>query len=153
MIERAGHRLDAADFAVLRGVLQGMALRDAAIRYWSAELSLPDAKRRYEALRVALLAAARRAGHFGDARALALDMAALPAARTVSGTPRPTFEDFVARVDPEGLLGDVAPHARRRGREHIHKAARRLGRMRHRVLQHIAREGAVTVHPRRATLP
>jgi site-specific recombinase XerD len=107
MIERAGHRLDATDFAVLRAVLQGMALRDAAIRYWSAELSLPDAKRRYEALRVALLAAARRAGHFGDARALALDMAALPAARTVAGPPRPTFEDFVARVDPDGFYSEA----------------------------------------------
>jgi site-specific recombinase XerD len=107
MIERASHRVSAEDFAVLRAVLQGMALRDAASRYWSAELSLPETKRRYEALRVAMLAAARRAGHFGDARALALDMAALPGARAGAGPPRPSFEDFVARIDPEGYYSEA----------------------------------------------
>jgi site-specific recombinase XerD len=107
MIERANPRVSAEDFAVLRAVLQGMALRDAAARYWSAELSLPETKRRYESLRVALLAAARRAGHFGDARALALDMAALPGARPAAGPPRPSFEDFVARIDPDGYYSEA----------------------------------------------
>jgi site-specific recombinase XerD len=107
MIERPHHRLDAADFAVLRAVLQGMSLRDAAVRYWPLELSLPEAKRRYDALRVALLAAARRAGHFGDARALALDMAALPASNAAAGPPRPSFEDFVARIDPDGYYSET----------------------------------------------
>jgi site-specific recombinase XerD len=107
MIERANPRVSAEDFAVLRAVLQGMALRDAAARYWSAELSLPETKRRYEALRVAMLAAARRAGHFGDARALALDMAALPGARAGAGPPRQSFEDFVAGIDPDGYYSEA----------------------------------------------
>jgi site-specific recombinase XerD len=107
MIERANPRVSAEDFAVLRAVLQGMPLRDAAARYWSPELSLPDAKRRFESLRVALLAAARRAGHFGDARALALDMAALPTAKSPSGPPRPSFEDFVAQIDPDGFYSQA----------------------------------------------
>jgi site-specific recombinase XerD len=107
VIERASHRLNAEDFAVLRAVLQGMPLRDAASRYWSPELTLPDAKRRFETLRVSLLAAARRAGHFGDARALALDMAALPTATATAGPPRPSFEDFVAQVDPEGVYSQA----------------------------------------------
>ena len=107
MIERTAPRVSADDFAVLRAVLQGMSLRDAAARYWPPELSLPEAKRRYEGLRVALLAAARRAGHFGDARALSLDMAALPAARAIAGPPRPSFEDFVARIDPDGFYSEA----------------------------------------------
>ena len=107
MIERANPRVSAEDFAVLRAVLQGMALRDAASRYWSPDLSLPDAKRRFETLRVALLAAARRAGHFGDARALALDMAALPTAKSPAGPSRPSFEDFVAQVDPDGFYSQA----------------------------------------------
>jgi site-specific recombinase XerD len=107
VIERAAPRVSADDFAVLRAVLQGMSLRDAAVRYWPPELSLPDAKRRYEGLRVALLAAARRAGHFGDARALSLDMAALPSARTIAGPPRPSFEDFIARIDPGGYYSEA----------------------------------------------
>lgn len=107
MIERANPRVSAEDFAVLRAVLQGMALRDAASRYWSPELTLPEAKRRFETLRVSLLAAARRAGHFGDARALALDMAALPTAQSPTGPPRPSFEDFVAQVDPDGFYSQA----------------------------------------------
>ena len=107
MIERANPRVSAEDFAVLRAVLQGMALRDAASRYWSPELTLPEAKRRFETLRVSLLAAARRAGHFGDARALALDMAALPTAKSPTGPPRPSFEDFVAQVDPDGFYSQA----------------------------------------------
>ena len=107
MIERANPRVSAEDFAVLRAVLQGMALRDAAFRYWSPELTLPEAKRRFETLRVSLLAAARRAGHFGDARALALDMAALPTAKSPTGPPRPSFEDFVAQVDPDGFYSQA----------------------------------------------
>ena len=107
MIERANPRVSAEDFAVLRAVLQGMALRDAAFRYWSPELTLPEAKRRFETLRVSLLAAARRAGHFGDARALALDMAALPTAKSPTGPPRPSFEDFVAQIDPDGFYSQA----------------------------------------------
>jgi site-specific recombinase XerD len=107
MIERASPRVSAEDFAVLRAVLQGMPLRDAASRYWSPELSLPDAKRRFESLRVALLAAARRAGHFGDARALTLDMAALPSVKSPAGAPRPNFDDFVAQVDPNGFYSQA----------------------------------------------
>ncbi|MCZ8321089.1 MAG: tyrosine-type recombinase/integrase [Novosphingobium sp.] len=107
MIERANPRVSAEDFAVLRAVLQGMLLRDAAARYWSPELTLPEAKRRFETLRVSLLAAARRAGHFGDARALALDMAALPTAKSPTGPPRPSFEEFVARVDPDGFYSQA----------------------------------------------
>jgi site-specific recombinase XerD len=107
MIERAAPRVSADDFAVLRAVLQGMSLRDAAAHYWPSGLSVPEAKRRYEGLRVALLAAARRAGHFGDARALSLDMAALPAARAVAGPQRPSFEDFVARIDPDGYYSEA----------------------------------------------
>ena len=107
MIERANPRVSAEDFAVLRAVLQGMALRDAASRYWSHELTLPEVKRRFETLRVSLLAAARRAGHFGDARALALDMAALPTAQSPTGPPRPSFEDFVAQVDPDGFYSQA----------------------------------------------
>ena len=68
---------------------------------------MPEAKRRFETLRVSLLAAARRAGHFGDARALALDMAALPTAKSPTGRPRPSFEDFVAQVDPDGFYSQA----------------------------------------------
>ena len=92
---------------MLHAVLQGMSLREAAARYWPLELPLLDAKRRYEGLRVALLAAARCAGHFGEARALSLDMAGLPAARAIAGPPRPSFEDFVACIDPKGYYSEV----------------------------------------------
>jgi site-specific recombinase XerD len=107
VIERANPRVSAEDFAVLRAVLQGMPLRDAAARYWLPELTLPEAKRRFETLRVSLLAAARRAGHFGDARALALDMAALPTATSPTGSTRPSFDDFVAQVDPDGFYSQA----------------------------------------------
>lgn len=98
----AQRRIDVNQFAFLRSVVLGLPLRDAADRYLGEGMDLRLVKRELRWLRTELLAAARRAGAWGDARALALDMAQLPTGQAAPATPQPSLEDFRAEVDPSG---------------------------------------------------
>lgn len=85
------------EFAFLRAVLQGLSVHDAAARYLEEKLTLPDAKLKLQGLRVAVLAAARRAGAYGNARALAIDIEKLPPSPESKAPP--TLEEFQQKID------------------------------------------------------
>lgn len=102
MTERR-RRLTAEEFAFVRAVLQGMTLRDAADRYLEPGLDLRLAAGRLRSLRDELLATARRAHAYGNARVLMLDMASLPVAPVGSATKveRPSLVCHVNKKKPQ----------------------------------------------------
>ena len=96
-------RIEGTQFAFLRAAILGVPLREAADRYLGDWVDQRVAERELRWLRTELLAAARRAGAFGDVHALKLDIAQLPG-RAKEGAVRgaPSLEAFRAEVDPGG---------------------------------------------------
>ena len=71
-------RIASHQFTFLRAVVLGMPVRAAADRFLDPKMDLRKVQSELRWLRTELLAAARRAHAYGDARALQLDIARLP---------------------------------------------------------------------------
>lgn len=151
MKDRALRRLTAEQFAFARAVLQGMSLRDAADRYLEPGIDLRLARAEWQALRDELLATARRAHAYGNARILQLDMASLPVgAASSSGSDRPTLETFRDSVDPDGFYGEaelLALYAEQYPPVTSNRRAARLARLRNRQRRALDELEQVLVRP------
>lgn len=101
-------RISAQDFAFLRAVLQGLSLREAVDLYLGEGTDLRVAQAELRRLRTELLATARRAHAYGDARVLQLNIAQLPTTSTqVASRQAPTLEEFREKVDPDGFYSEA----------------------------------------------
>ncbi len=87
-------RISAGQFAFLRSVILGLPLEDSARRCLGPGMDLRLVKRELRWLRTELLAAAKRAHAWGDARALALDIVQLPTGSPTKTEPAPSIEEF-----------------------------------------------------------
>lgn len=97
-------RIDLAQLSFVRAVVQGIPLKEAAHRFLGESMDARMARKELLLIRNELVAAARRAQAWGDARALTIDISQLPVKNTdrcgkVSGK---TLEEFRAEVDPMG---------------------------------------------------
>lgn len=145
-------RIDALQFAFLRAVILGVPLREAADRYLGEGIDQRLVERELRWLRTELLAAARRAGAFGDVRALQLDVAQLPRrAVEAAGKGQPTLEVFRAEVDPhEDFYSEAELLALYRERYPVppgDRRARHVARLRERQHRALATLERVLVQP------
>ncbi|MGE0315925.1 MAG: phage integrase family protein [Lautropia sp.] len=148
---RPPRRISPTQFAFVRAVLQGLSLREAADRYLDAGADLRLVQRQLREIRTELQAAARRAGAFGDARALLLDMGQIPTGKDVGpATPAPSLEDFRDGVDPDGFYGEAELlnlYQDRYPVEQPNRRAAQLRRLRDRQLRALAVLEQVVVAP------
>lgn len=129
-------RLTPAQFAFVRAVLLGLDLRAATDRYLEPGLDIRRAQTELRRLRDELLATARRAHAYGDARVLQLDVAQLPTTvRHVQSRTAPTLEEFRDQVDPDGFYSEselTALYASQYPPTAVDRRTSRIGRLRER---------------------
>lgn len=153
-------RVDAAEFAFLRAVIQGVPAEEAARRYLGPGLRRGGIERELRRLRTELLAAARRAHAFGDIRLLRLQLEQLPVTVRERAAPAgPSLEAYRAEVDPSGDFYTEAELLAMYQAQHAPseagaaRRAQRLTRLRQRQRAALDTLEQVVVQPPRRTDP